>query len=63
LTAQRLGQTLLELLWDADRRARMGQAAALLGHPDAAARVAELALELAKEGEDDPRQRTDGRSA
>jgi len=63
LTAQRLGQTLLELLWDADRRARMGQAAALLGHPDAAARVAELALELAKEGEDGPRQRTDGRSA
>jgi len=50
LTAPRLAQTLSELLWDADRRARMSHAASLLGRADAAARVAELAVELAGEG-------------
>ncbi len=46
LTAERLAEALL-LLWDRERRERMSQAAALLGQPDGAARVAELALELA----------------
>jgi len=48
LTPQRLAQALSEILWDRERRERMSQAAALLGHADAAARVAELALGLAK---------------
>jgi UDP-N-acetylglucosamine--N-acetylmuramyl-(pentapeptide) pyrophosphoryl-undecaprenol N-acetylglucosamine transferase len=48
LTPQRLAQTLSEILWDPERRERMSQAAGLLGHADAAARVAELALGLAR---------------
>jgi UDP-N-acetylglucosamine--N-acetylmuramyl-(pentapeptide) pyrophosphoryl-undecaprenol N-acetylglucosamine transferase len=41
-SAEALDAVLDELLGDADRLASMGAAARRLGHPDAAARVAEL---------------------
>jgi UDP-N-acetylglucosamine:LPS N-acetylglucosamine transferase len=41
-TAARLEAEIAALLCDSDRLAAMGNAARMLGHPDAAAKVAEL---------------------
>lgn len=59
LTAESLARLVAELLWNGERRELMAQAAALLGRPDAATRVAQLALELAGRGD----QSSGGRSA
>ena len=48
LTDERLGAALRALLWDTARREAMARAARLLGRPEAAARVAEIALRLAE---------------
>jgi UDP-N-acetylglucosamine--N-acetylmuramyl-(pentapeptide) pyrophosphoryl-undecaprenol N-acetylglucosamine transferase len=48
LTADRLAQTLLELLNDRPRLARMADAARAMGRPEAAEAVARIALELAE---------------
>lgn len=48
LTATRLAELVSTLLGDRARLLRMGSAARQLSHPDAAARIAELAADLAK---------------
>jgi len=48
LSSERLAVVLRDLLWDDERRARMAEASRSLGHPEAAERVAELALDLAE---------------
>lgn len=48
LTGERLGAALRVLLWDEARREAVARAARLLGRPEAAAKVAEIALRLAE---------------
>ena len=48
LTGERLSAALRVLLWDEPRREAAARAARLLGRPEAAARVAEIALRLAE---------------
>ncbi|PQD98014.1 undecaprenyldiphospho-muramoylpentapeptide beta-N-acetylglucosaminyltransferase [Mycolicibacterium parafortuitum] len=48
LTPEFVARTVTELLTDTDRLAEMTSAAALAGHPEAATRVAEIALEVAR---------------
>ena len=50
LTAERLGDVLVEILTDRGRLRRMADASRALGRPEAAERVAEIALELAARG-------------
>ncbi len=50
LTAERLAGTILELAQDEARRARMAACSRALGAPNAAARVADLALKLSRSG-------------
>ncbi len=49
LTGERLAEVLAELLQNPEKRGRMADASRRLGHPDAAQRVALLALQLAEE--------------
>lgn len=48
LTPEFVARTVTELLTDTDRLAEMTSAAAPAGHPEAATRVAEIALEVAR---------------
>jgi UDP-N-acetylglucosamine--N-acetylmuramyl-(pentapeptide) pyrophosphoryl-undecaprenol N-acetylglucosamine transferase len=50
LTPQFVGHTVTELLNDSPRLTAMTAAAALAGHRDAAQRVAQIALEIARSG-------------
>jgi UDP-N-acetylglucosamine--N-acetylmuramyl-(pentapeptide) pyrophosphoryl-undecaprenol N-acetylglucosamine transferase len=54
LTGTRLAETVAELAADPARRARMAAAARSLAHPDAAARIADVALSLLPGGADVP---------
>jgi UDP-N-acetylglucosamine--N-acetylmuramyl-(pentapeptide) pyrophosphoryl-undecaprenol N-acetylglucosamine transferase len=48
LSAERFVQEVTALLADTERLARMGGKARAMAHPDAAARIAEMALSAAK---------------
>ena len=50
LTAERLAGVLAEILTDGARLKRMAEASKRLGRPEAAERVAEIALELGAKG-------------
>ncbi|WP_099051721.1 undecaprenyldiphospho-muramoylpentapeptide beta-N-acetylglucosaminyltransferase [Mycobacteroides salmoniphilum] len=50
LTPETLAHMVIEIASDSDKLAAMTSAAALSGHPDAARRVAQVALDVAREG-------------